>query len=385
MAVTNFNRRSVLKTIAKLSAYPFLSPSASTLFGKTNSISSPSQAAFKRIAVEEAFATPELFDEWRELIVNGNFPEPGFYKLYEPLLTSSETQKLRDQLLDVGSGRIKDMDQYGIDLQILSITAPGVQVFDKNKAIAMAEQSNDKLAEFIRAYPNRYAGLAAIAPQSPKNAAKELERAVTKLGMKGAIINSHTQGEYLDQQKYWDIFEAAQALDVPIYLHPRTPSPKMIEPFMSYGLEGAGWGFAIETSTHAMRLILSGLFDRFPRLKMILGHMGEGIPFWLPRIDSHFANKNWNKMMIADQAKPIQKKPSEYFKSNFFVATSGVNWKPALTFALSVLGAERILFAIDYPYESTAKAVAEINDIPISMLDKQKIYQLNAEKLFKLK
>lgn len=382
---TNFNRRSVLKTIAGLSTYPFLSPDFLNIFPKTNSIASTSQTTFKRIAVEEAFATPELFNEWRKLIADGSLQEPGFYKLYEPFLTSSGTQNIRNRLLDVGSGRIKDMDRYGIDLQILSITAPGIQVFNTDKAIALAKQSNEQLAEFISAYPHRYAGLAAIAPQSPNQAAKELERAVTKLGMKGAIINSHTQGEYLDRQKYWVIFEAAQALDVPIYLHPRTPSPEMIEPFLSYGLEGAGWGFAIETSTHAMRLILSGLFDQFPRLKLILGHMGEGIPFWLPRIDSHFVNKTWKQMISSDRAKPLQKKPSEYFKRNFFVATSGVNWGPALTFALSVLSSEHILFAIDYPYESTDKAVAEMNNVPISTLDKQKIYQLNAEKLFKLK
>jgi 5-carboxyvanillate decarboxylase len=381
----DLSKRAFLKTAMDLSVGAVVSPLATTASQIANNTTNTSKSAFKRIAIEEAFATPELFDEWRKLLATDAEKEPGFRKLYEPFLSSPATKEIRDRLIDVGVGRIRDMDQYGIDMQILSITSPGVQVFSANKAIDIAKKSNDQLSEFIHAYPNRYAGLAAVAPQAPAKAARELERAVKELGMKGAIINSHTQGEYLDQQKYWVLFEAAQALDVPIYLHPRTPSPDMIKPFLPYGLEGAGWGFAVETSLHAMRLILSGLFDDFPKLKFILGHMGEGIPFWLPRIDGRFANQTWTKLNTSNQIKQRQKKPSEYFMDNFAIATSGVNWPPALTFALSVLGADRILFAIDYPYESTAKAVAGIESTPMSDVDKQKIYQLNAEKLFKLK
>ncbi|MGB5635070.1 MAG: amidohydrolase family protein [Waterburya sp.] len=378
-------KRSFLKTALGLSAYSLLNPFVSSTAQAAEYPTQDQKSNFKRIAIEEAFATPEIFDEWRKLIASGVDQEPGFQKLYEPFLKSSATKTMRQKLLDVGSDRIRDMDQSRIDMQILSLTAPGIQVFNTDKAIALAKKSNDQLAEFVSAYPNRYAGLATIAPQAPNQAAQELSRAIQDLGMKGAIINSHTRGEYLDQSKYWVLFEAAQALDVPIYLHPRTPSPEMIKPFLSYNLEGAGWGFAIETSTHAMRLILSGLFDQFPKLKFILGHMGEGIPFWLPRIDSHFADGTWNKMDTSGQTKKLQRKPSEYFMDNFVIATSGLNWSPALMFAMSVLSSERILFAIDYPYESTALAVAEIDKAPISNEDKQKIYQLNAEKLFKLK
>ena len=260
--------------------------------------------------------------------------------MYGSFLSSPSTKDIRDRLTDLGAGRISDMDRYGIDMQILSITAPGIQVFSTEKAIDLARKSNDRLAEFVSAYPERYAGLAAVAPQAPDKAARELERAVKDLGMKGAIINSHTYGEYLDRPKYRVLFEAAQALDVPIYLHPRTPCPDMIKPFLSYGLEGAGWGFAIETSTHAIRLILSGLFDDFPKLKFILGHMGEGIPFWLPRIDSHFANKTWTKLMdTSDQVIRLQKTPSEYFMDNFVIATSGVNWSPGVDVCAFSIGA----------------------------------------------
>ena len=338
----------------------------------------------KKIAIEEAFATPELLAEWQKILDAGAVGEPGFKSLYAPFLKSPATRDIREKLLDVGLGRIHEMDQHGIDIQVLSITAPGVQMFSPEKAVNITERVNDQLAEFVSAYPNRYIGLATIAPQVPEHAASELERAIKDLDMRGAIINSHTQGEYLDHPKFWSIFEAAQALDVPIYLHPRTPSPAMIAPFLSYGLEGAGWGFAAETSLHAIRLILSGVFDYFPKLKLILGHMGEGIPFWLPRMDSHFANKTWTDLDISGKVKKLQKAPSEYFMDNFVIATSGMNWSPAIMFAVSVLGAERILFAIDYPYESTAHAVEGLDNTPLSEADREKIYQLNAEKLFKL-
>ncbi|MDZ8104915.1 MAG: amidohydrolase family protein [Nostoc sp. DedQUE12a] len=381
----DFSKRAFLKKAMDFCVGVGVSPLATATSQVTNDTTKFSKTVFKKIAIEEAFATPELFDEWRKLLATDAEKEPGFQKLYKPFLSSSATKEIRDRLTDVGAGRISDMDRYGIDMQILSITSPGIQVFSANKAVDLAKKCNDRLAEFIHAYPQRYAGLAAIAPQAPDKAACELERAVKDLGMKGAIINSHTQGEYLDRSKYWVVFETAEALDVPIYLHPRTPSPEMIKPFLSYGLEGAGWGFAVETSTHAMRLILSGLFDRFPKLKFVLGHLGEGIPFWLARIDSRFANETWTKMDDSSRIKQRQKTPSEYFMDNFVVATSGVNWPPALMFALSVLGSERILFAIDYPYESTAKAVEGIDNTAMSDIDRKKIYHLNAENLFKLK
>ncbi len=379
----DLSKRSFLKTAMGLSAYSVMQPLTTSMANLSDS--PPEFKKYKKIAIEEAFATPELFTEWQKLLSSGVKGEPGFEKLYKPFLSSSAAENIREQLLDVGVGRIKDMDVHGIDVQILSITAPGIQVFGPKQAVTMAKKSNDQLAEFISAYPERYAGLAAVAPQSPQQAADELVRGVQELGLKGVIINSHTQGEYLDDPKYRVLFEAAQELDVPIYLHPRTPSPAMIDPFLAYGLEGAGWGFAVETSLHAMRLILSGLFDDLPNLKIILGHLGEGIPFWLSRIDGRFGNSTWTEMMKTQgQQKPLQKKPSQYFLDNFLVATSGVNWPPALTFARSVLGAERILFAIDYPYESTAKAVEGMEQTSFTEEDYRQIYYANAKKVFKI-
>lgn len=282
---------------------------------------------FKRIAIEEAFATPEILQEWRKFLSSGTEDEPGFRALIGSFLFTPAAKILRDRLIDIGDARIQEMNAAGIDIQLLSLTAPGVQIFDVTKAIDLARRSNDRLSEAVRVHPDRFAGLAAIAPQDPNAAARELERAVKALGLKGALINSHTKGEYLDEQKYWAIFEMAQALDVPIYLHPRTPPPQMLKPYLSYRLEGAGWGFAAEAGLHAMRLILGGIFDQFPRLKIILGHMGEGIPFWLSRIDNRFNAQA--ELDIPGRARKLRRAPSEYFKDNFLITTSGMNWNPA--------------------------------------------------------
>lgn len=373
-------RRKILRSTLALSA--------SSLFGHAALAeglgTSLPHTSFRRIAIEEAFATPELFEQWRVVLADPAAHEPGFKALYGPFLDSTATRLMRDRLLDLGTLRLNDMKKAGVDFQVLSITAPGLQVFSANKATSLARRTNDRLAEVVQEHPLRFAGLAAIAPQAPEQAARELERAVTSLGFKGAIINSHTQGRYLDDKFYRAIFETAQALDVPIYLHPRTPSPGMISPYSSYGLEGAGWGFAAETSLHAMRLILGGLFDELPRLKIILGHLGEGLPFWLSRIDSRFANKTWTDLDHSGSLRRLKKAPSEYIKDNFYIATSGMHWHPVLMFAHTVIGPDRLLFAADYPYESAEEAVQQMDSAPMSDLDKKKIYQTNAESLLKL-
>ena len=232
--------------------------------------------AIRRIAVEEAFVTPEIMKEWHVVLAGRNV-EPGFAKMGETILAATPGNKLMDdRLLDIGAKRIAHMDSIGIDMQILSLTSPGVQVFEASLATRLAAASNDALAEAVRAYPTRFAGLAAIAPQDPTAAAREIERAAQELKLNGLIVNSHTMGEYLDAEKFWPILEAAQALDMPIYLHPREPAASWVAPYLDYGLWFAGWGFAAETGLHALRLILSGTFDRYPKLKIVLGHMGEG-------------------------------------------------------------------------------------------------------------
>ena len=337
-----------------------------------------------RIAAEEAWAPPEILKRYRQLLEKQPASwDPGFRSLWGFFLGKTpRATALVTRIQDLGAQRLADMDASGIAKQLVFLTAPGVQVFDPATASSLAREANDELSEKISLHPERYAGLAAIAPQDPAGAVKELERSVRKLGMKGAVINSHTQGEYLDDAKFLDIFEAAQALDVPIYLHPNTPPPAMIDPFLPRGLDGAIYGFAVETGLHMLRLIVAGVFDRFPRLRMVLGHLGEGLPFWLFRLD--FMHRSMVASRRYEGAQPLQKKPSDYLKENVWVTTSGMQWQPAILFCMQVLGADRVLYAMDYPYQFAPEEVKVTDELPVSEEDRRRVYQGNAEQLFKL-
>jgi 2,3-dihydroxybenzoate decarboxylase len=310
--------------------------------------------AIRRIAVEEAFVTPEIMAQWH-VVLAGRDVEPGFAKMGETILAETPANKpLDDRLLDIGAGRIAHMDAIGVDVHVLSLISPGVQVFDAPLATRLAAEANDALAAAVKAHPTRFAGLAAIAPQDPAAAAREIERAAQKLGLSGLIM--------------------------PIYLHPREPAPSMVTPYLDYGLYFAGWGFAAETGLHAMRLIMSGLFDRYPKLTIVLGHMGEGIPFWLQRIDNRYLLQV--KIGAVDK---LSKLPSQYFLDNFVITTAGVTSMPALRLCLDVLGVERILFAADFPYEDDAEAVRFMNGAEVSEDERRQIYETNARRVFKLK
>ena len=337
----------------------------------------------RKVTVEEHFAIKEQLDAVNS-IINNTYPnlkvaqEEKMLVHELPFLYPSRNQNTVNKLLDIGEGRISLMDRDGIDVQVLSLVSPGVQVFDAATGTAIAKIANDRIAEAVRKYPGRFDGLASIAPQNPSKAAQELERAVKDLGLKGALINSHTKGEYLDDKKYWVIFEMAEKLGVPLYIHPRCPSPDMIKPYLAYPrLHTAMLGFSAEVSLHVMRLICSGVFDQFPDLTIILGHLGEALPYWLWRID--------NMWQMRDFPNRPERLPSEYFQDNFYISTSGMFWYPPLLCACMVMGADRILFAVDYPIESNKKAVQFIETAPISKSDKEKIFHQNAQKLFKLK
>lgn len=339
---------------------------------------------YLRIATEEAWAPKEMIDLYRRELAAKTIDDPGFYSLWGFFGGASERAKLLvDRIQDLGARRLEDMQAAGIDMQVVSLTAPGVQIFDAATATALATRCNDELAEAVRRHPDRYAGLAAIAPQDPQRAAQELERGVRKLGLKGAIVNSHTRGEYLDDPKFWDIFAAAESLGVPIYLHPTTPSKAMIEPFLARGLDGAVFGFAVETSLHALRLVVAGVFDRFPRLQIVLGHLGEALPFWLSRFDfMHGIIVRTNRYASAP---PLAKPLSAYLKENFHYTTSGMGWEPPIMYVHGVMGADRLLYAMDYPYQYVPDEVRTQDALPLSDADKRKFFQSNAEALFKLK
>jgi 2,3-dihydroxybenzoate decarboxylase len=342
------------------------------------------QIGCKRIATEEAFAPKDMLERYRAMIRNHSSFDPGFESLMGYFLfnDSEWTRNVIERLEDVGDRRLADMDSVGIDHQLISLTAPGIQVFDADTATGLATDYNDELAAAVSRHPDRFSALAAVAPQHPAAAAAELERAVTRLGFKGAIINSHTQGEYLDDEKFWDIFAAAEALDVPVYIHPQTPPPTMIEPFLESGLDGAIYGFAVETGLHLLRLIVSGLFDSFPRLRVVVGHLGEGIPYWLFRVD--FFHRGIVQTGRYRNFKKLKLKPSDYMRRNVYVTTSGMAWEPPIMYARSVLGPERVLYAMDYPYQYVADEVAVTDNLPLSVEEKTALYQSNAERVFGL-
>ncbi|SNS64671.1 2,3-dihydroxybenzoate decarboxylase [Noviherbaspirillum humi] len=349
----------------------------------TTAAARPAKVDYKRIATEEAFAPPDLFDMYRKLLDDG-FDDPGFRSLWGFHLSSAapRVQHIMKYNQDLGELRLRHMDEAGIDMQVLSLTSPGVQVFDAATAVSYAQYANDYLAEAVRRHPTRFAGLTAIAPQDPQAAAKEIERGATRLGMKGIIVNSHTKGEYLSDQKYWDIFAAAEAHDMPIYLHPSSPPAKMIEPFMEVGLDGAVYGFGVETGLSALRIMTSGALDRFPKVQIILGHMGEALPYWAYRLDyMHRVTVAANRY---DNLKPTKRKPSEYLKENFYVTNSGVAWEPAIKFAQDFMGVDRVMYAMDYPYQHVLEEVVTLDNMDMSADVKKRFFQTNAERVFKL-
>ena len=341
----------------------------------------------RRIAIEEHFFTKDYVDylySRKDCPRHEIFEDETHRKLERvwahsslpPIVASIDKPNLTTRLLDLGEGRLRDMDKAGIDMAVLSLGEPGVEIFDASDGATWARRTNDELAKVIKQYPKRFSGMAAIAPQDPRGAADELKRAVTELGLRGTMINSNVQGEYLDDKKYWTIFETAEELDVPIYIHPKWPSDDMLKPYLAYtGLPRAMWGFAAEVGLHAIRLILSGVFDQYPRLKIILGHLGEALPYWLWRIDNKCPSSLIQK---------LRKKPSEYFKENFFVTTSGMFWQPPFLCAYMAVGADHICFAIDYPREPSEVAVQFMDSVPICDSDREKVYHGNAEKLFAL-
>lgn len=334
----------------------------------------------KKIGMEEHFFTSEHLDYLRS---RTDYPrlesaedengKPADRLLRMPGSSQLIPRELMERLLDLGPGRLAAMDRAGIAMQVLSMAGPGVEEFDAATGAALARNVNDELAENVKRHPDRFAGLATIAYGDPRGAARELERAVTKLGFKGAKLNSHLAGEYLDDRKYWPIFEAAEALGVPLMLHPKDPPPGLLNLLSAYpGLTQAAWGFALDASSHALRLICSGLFDAHPRLRILLGHLGEGIPFWLSRIDNH-----WTR---APQTVSLRRKPSEYFRENFLITTSGMFWDPQFQCVCQIMGTDSIMFAADYPYESMEQAVRFIDAAPLGAAEREKICHSNAER-----
>jgi predicted TIM-barrel fold metal-dependent hydrolase len=323
----------------------------------------------RTIAIEEHFTTPM----YRQNVSANEFR--NFY------LTSRSEQLGHDivnELGDLGARRLASMDAAGIDVQVLSFGSPGPQGFGREIAVPMARDANDRLFETMKAHPARFEGFAALPTADPAAAADELERCVRKLGFKGTMIHGHQQGSFLDDRKYWVIFERAQALGVPIYLHPALPHPDAVKAYFEgyEDLARAGWGFAVDTSCHFLRIVFAGVFDAYPELQFILGHLGEGLPFAMHRLNEHTGR--------AAARRGLQRSPLEYIRENLLVTTSGNWYEPAFVCTLLALGAERILFAADWPYEANSTATAFLNKLSISDGDREKIAWRNAERILRI-
>ncbi|WP_123029154.1 amidohydrolase family protein [Mycolicibacterium stellerae] len=286
------------------------------------------------------------------------------------------------RLYDRGPLRLEQMDAAGIDFQIMSLFDPGVQEeTDIGRAIDLARRANDELADTVRENPNRFGGFATLATQDPAAAEVELDRAVTELGLVGALINGHCQGRYLDDPAYEGLFGRAEALGAPVYLHPTTPHPAVMAawfaPYVADGLHLASWGFAAEAGTHALRLIYSGLFDRFPRLQMIIGHLGEMLPFAAYRIDRYYGLGG-----EGGSSRGLQHLPSEYLLRNFYVTTSGNFCPPAFACTLDVMGADRVMFSVDYPMDDNQDGAQFLASYPMDDATRRKVSSENAVRLF---
>jgi 2,3-dihydroxybenzoate decarboxylase/5-carboxyvanillate decarboxylase len=252
-------------------------------------------------------------------------------------------------------------------------------MFDADTATELATLANDRLAAICARHPTRFAGLATFAPHSPKRAVREMERAITSLKLNGFILNSHTNDEYLDDPRFWPVLEAAEALGACIYIHPRGPSAGLKGPLLDYGMDAAMWAYGVEVGTHAVRMMAAGVFDRFPRLTICIGHMGEAIPFWIWRIA--FMNR---RAQLAGRAPKTQLTMDEYFRRNFVFTTSGVEDPLALEYSIRKVGVDNVLWAIDYPYQPMKPAVEFMDAMDLPDADKAKVYGGNAERVFRI-
>jgi len=318
----------------------------------------------KLIALEEAFWYDQLATDGSPL---GHVP-----------VKSEVVADWQRRLADFTELRLPEMDEHGVDVQVLSLTSPGIQMQPNARtAAADARAANDYLAAVISDHPERFAGLAAVPLQDPEQAAEELRRAVDELGMRGALVNDHTLGHYLDEPQYVPFWEALQDLDVPLYIHPNAVPSDDWNVLRGYPeLDSATWSWAPRTAGHAMRLIFGGVFDRFPNARIILGHMGEFLPFQLSRFDARYAD--------LDLKQPLQKLPSEYFGPSIAITTTGVFSHAALIAAIQAVGIDSVMFSIDYPFEPTGKAVEFMRTAPLAPADKERVTHENAERILRL-
>ena len=322
-----------------------------------------------------------LEEHYRSKFVDAEIGEAGSY--YRSMNTAGEViaQQRLANLSELGERRIADMDRAGIDVQVLSYTHPSPQILDASRAVPLCARANDEIAEAVTRYPKRFGGFAALPLADPVAAVRELERTVRKLGFKGAMINGMPRDRFLDDPFFTPVLECAEALDVPLYLHPAPPPQAVqkayfsgLEPGLARMLAIAGWGWHAEQGLHTLRLMATGVFDRFPKLQIIIGHMGEMIPFFLARIET----------VLTPFTQGLKKPVGNYFHENVHITTSGIFSAAPFYLALEVVGADRILFSVDYPYSPNEAGRAFLDKLSLSPADFEKITHGNAERLLKM-
>lgn len=321
------------------------------------------------ITLEEHFATPAFMEgpgkEMAEQMSNPNNP----------------MHHVPGQLLELGDKRIAEMDEAGIDMQVLSINAPGLEQMDGAMAIKLAKETNDALAAAINKYPKRLAGFAAIPTMDPQAAVAELERMMKQPGFIGPVINGHVNGKYLDNKMFWPILECANRLHAPLFIHPTAPPQAVrdvyyggFSPAIDNILAHAGWGWHIETAVHVIRMIVGGVFDEYPDLQVIIGHMGEALPYMLQRMDK----------LLSPKFTGLKHSAAYYLRNNVYYTFSGFNYTSNFLTLLMEVGVDRIMFSADYPYSSMKDARAFLDKIPVSDADREKIANGNAKRLLRL-
>jgi len=364
------NRRDFIHA-ASVSAASATMPTLTVAQGNRDGRNEPPQlgAKLRTITLEEHFASPGWFAgpgrDFVERLRNGG---PRGMKIFE-------------QLQDVGDGRLAEMDAAGIDVQVLSLNSPGVEQADAATQIAIARESNDFQADVVKKNPKRFAAFAALPVGAPDQAADELEHRVQQQGFKGTLINGHSRARYLDDKFFWPILERAESLGVPIYLHPTVPAKPVADllyggfsPAVSGAFEAAGWGWHIETGVHLIRMVLGGVFDRYPKLQVVIGHLGEGVPFMLERLNRNLPTK------LTKLDRPV----AAYLRENVHYTFAGFNFPATFLDLLLEVGAERIMFSCDHPYGSMLEARTFLDQVPVTATDRVRIAHGNAERLFNL-
>jgi predicted TIM-barrel fold metal-dependent hydrolase len=321
----------------------------------------------RTIALEEHYATPAFLDgPAREIKERALGLGAGF---------------VLDKLCELGQARVAEMDAAGVDVQVLSLTSPGVEQLEPDEAVVMSRELNDRLAQAVACHPGRLMAFAALPTPAPERAAAELDRAVSELGFVGALVNGHTRGRYLDHPSFSPLFERACALGVPLYLHPTEPPRPVVEAWyggfssnVSFALATAAWGWHLETATHVLRLIAGGVFDRFPSLQIVIGHLGEGLASMMRRLDH----------ALPPAMSELERPVSAYLQQNVHYTFAGFDSLPTFLDLLLQVGAARILFSTDHPYASMARGKAFLDQLPVSAADRQAIAHGNAERLLRL-